>query len=180
MSNTQHGTRMISRPTKSQYHPFYDGYISMVESVPDIIEFMADQPDKLRQFVLEHFGKNPDHAYAEGKWTVKQLIGHCIDAERIMAYRALCIARGEQQALPGFDENTYVENANFKNRELGDLLEEFELLRKSNLAMISQFDSIVFQNVGNANGSPTSVGAIVYILAGHLQHHIKVLKERYL
>jgi uncharacterized damage-inducible protein DinB len=119
-------------------------------------------------------------AYAEGKWTIIELLGHMLDTERIMAYRALRIARNDSTPLPGFEENDYVANAHFADRSLDSMREEFEYLRKANLFLIKSFNETEFSRVGISNDKPISVKALVFIIAGHLNHHIRILNERYL
>jgi uncharacterized damage-inducible protein DinB len=119
------------------------------------------------------------HRYAEGKWSVKEVIGHLADAERVFAYRALCIARGDQAALPGFDENSYVVNAQSDRRPFWEIVEELRAVRAATLALLHGFDPAAGERVGNANGRPVSVRALVWIIAGHELHHLGVLRERY-
>ncbi len=119
------------------------------------------------------------YAYAEGKWTIRQIVGHLIDGERVFGYRALCIARGETQDLPGFDQDEYMPNAPYEHVELEDLLSEFRLVRLSNIAMLRTLDETAWTRMGMANGAPVSVRALVYIMVGHVRHHMGVLRERY-
>lgn len=119
-------------------------------------------------------------AYAPGKWSMKQVLGHMIDTERVMSYRAMCLARGEQQALPGFDENLYVEQASFNQRPLDSLLSELQHLRRANLSLFASFNADTLQRHGIANGLEVSVGGLCLIIAGHAIHHTHMLKEKYL
>ena len=119
-------------------------------------------------------------AYEAGKWTIKQVIQHLIDTERIKAYRALCIGRGEKTALPGFDQNMYAYNANVSNVSLQQLLGEWHLLRLTTIQLFARFTEEESQLIGNANGYPISVRALAFLILGHELHHIRILKERYL
>ncbi len=121
-----------------------------------------------------------EYRYAEGKWTVKEVLGHICDTERILGYRALCIARGEQKELPGFDENHYVSNGYFNKRSLYDLAHEFSIVRESNIALFKSFDENILDKKGTANKNIMSVRSILFMIAGHEKHHINVIKERYL
>ena len=120
------------------------------------------------------------YRYAEGKWSVKQVIGHFIDCERIFAYRALAIARGETQPLPGFEEDDYVRNASFDNWKLGDLAEHYALVRRANIVLFHNLPDDAWTRRGSASDNPITVRAIAWIIVGHERHHVKVLRERYL
>ena len=120
------------------------------------------------------------YAYADGKWTIREIIGHLIDGERVFGYRALCIARGEKQNLPGFDQNDYMLTAPYNHIELEDLLSELRLVRLSNMAMFRSLDQEAWNRVGTANGNEITVRALAFIMGGHVRHHMNVLKERYL
>ena len=120
-----------------------------------------------------------NYAYASGKWTVKEVFGHMIDTESIMGYRALAISRGEKQSLPGFDENEYVVNSNFRDQKLGDILERYKMVRYSNVLLAKSFTSDMLNRVGTANGNEMNVRALTYIIAGHELHHIEVLRTKY-
>ena len=120
-----------------------------------------------------------DHAYAPGKWTVKEVIGHLCDAERVFAYRAMRFARADATELPGFDENAYVANANFRSRTMDDLLDEMFAVRAATLSLAKHLPESAMSNRGSANGSPVTVRALFYIIAGHERHHLGILRERY-
>jgi uncharacterized damage-inducible protein DinB len=119
------------------------------------------------------------HRYAEGKWSLKQLLGHVTDTERIMAYRLLCISRGDQTPLPGFDENTYVRGAAFDSHVLSDLLAEFTAVRRATMALVRGLSPEQLQRVGTANGGGVSAAGLVYLIAGHARHHLNIVRERY-
>ena len=121
-----------------------------------------------------------EYAYAENKWTVKEVIGHMIDTERVFGYRVMCFSRKDKTVLPGFDENLFIKNSSYNKQTLFGLANEFAALRESNLCMIKHFDTEMLEEVGNANGKDVQVSAIVYIMAGHVLHHVNVIKGKYL
>lgn len=167
----------MNRPQTQEYPEWYNKYISLVEG--DVIEILEKQVTEFSDFINSLVGKG-DYAYAPGKWTIKELIGHIIDTERIMTFRLLCFARGEKARIPGFEEDDYVAAAHFNDRSLLSLSEEFSLLRKANLYLIKSLSDEELAKSGNANGNEMSVKAFVYVLAGHIMHHVNVIKERYL
>jgi hypothetical protein len=169
----------INRPTANEYPEFYHTY---VQKVPEgnVIDFLRKQMEDIVNTFSQLEESKAEWAYADGKWTMKELFCHLIDAERIFAYRALCFARGEKNALPGFEENDYAKNCNANQRELTNLIGEFYHVRKSNIELFSTFSDETSCAIGNANGKPISVRAIIYSIAGHADHHMNVLKERYL
>ncbi len=124
--------------------------------------------------------KQGDFAYAEGKWTLKELLLHLSDTERIFQYRLLCIARGEQKDLPGFDEELYAKNSFANSRTVDSLIKEFQLIRNSSQILVETLDSSVMQNMGNANGNSISPETIAKLIIGHNFHHLDIIKERYL
>ena len=168
----------MQRPTENEYAPAFQSYISHVTE-DEILPAMRSQIDALDVLLDRVPPERETFAYAEGKWTIRQVIGHLIDGERVFGYRALCIARGETQNLPGFDENEYMVSAPYENVELEDLLSEFRLVRLSNIAMLRTLDETAWTRMGTANGSTVSVRALVYVMVGHLRHHMGVLRERY-
>ena len=166
------------RPNKNDYAPYYEGYISLVEG-NDIFKILVSQSIKTQE-VLNSFPKAMgDFTYQPGKWTVKQVIGHLIDTERVMAYRAMCIARDEKQSLPGFDQDDYVKAGNFNKRDLFDLVYDFRLLRESNMLLVKGLDKEIFSKRGIANNNEVTVLALFYIIAGHEKHHMNILVDRY-
>jgi hypothetical protein len=144
-----------------------------------VIKILENQISDFSNF-LNNLVEKGDYAYAPGKWTLKELVGHIIDTERIMVYRLVCFARNETAVLPGFDEDSYVTNAFFKNRSLFSLSEEFIALRKANMFLINTLNEEELNRMGNANGKNVSVRALIYILAGHVIHHTNIINERYL
>lgn len=167
----------MNRPQTQEYPEWGNRYISLIEG--NINQVLTDQATDFPNFINNLIEKG-DYAYAPGKWTIKEMLGHIIDTERIMVFRLLCFARGEQAAMPGFEEDDYVANAHFKDRTLFSLSEEFAILRKANLYLINSLNEEELDRIGNANGKNISVRALTFILAGHVIHHANVIKERYL
>ncbi|MGZ5437744.1 MAG: DinB family protein [Pyrinomonadaceae bacterium] len=168
----------MSRPTETEYAPSFESYVSHVTE-DDILPAMRSQIDAVDVLLDRVTPERETYAYGEGKWTIRQIVGHLIDGERVFGYRALCIARGETQDLPGFDENAYMPNAPYEHIELEDLLSEFRLVRLSNIAMLRTLDETAWTRMGMANGAPVSVRALAYVMVGHARHHMGVLRERY-
>ena len=171
----------MKRPEANEYDPYYNGYISQVKDGDDLLAIMDRQPEELRAI----FGQVPDergtHAYAEGKWTIKEVLSHIIDGERMFAYRILRVSRGDATPIEGFDqEGGYIENSNANDRSFANLLDEFDLTRRSNMLMLRNLSEDDAARVGTANNVRISARAIAYIMAGHVRHHANILKERYL
>lgn len=167
----------MNLPQIQDYPEWAKPYISVVHG--DVMEVLEKQATDFAAS-MHNLIEKADYAYAPGKWTIKEMIGHIIDTERIFAYRILSFARNEQAALPGFDENQYVEIAHFKDRSLFSFSEEFALLRKANLYLIKSLNEDELNRTGIASGRSISVRAMLYTLAGHVIHHENVIKERYL
>jgi hypothetical protein len=169
---------MNLRPQADDFPVFYKGYIDTVGE--DVLVELEKQIDSFTKFLSAISEEKACYAYAEGKWTIKELVGHILDTERIMSYRALRFARQDATALPGFDENDYVKYAHFADRSLQSLLDEFIVLRKSTMYLLKSFNQEELNRSGISNDRPITVRALVYILAGHVNHHQHILKERYL
>lgn len=169
----------MKKPEINEHPPYYKYYIDLVSSEHGV-KALENQIIEMQQFIGSVPVEMEEYSYAEGKWTVKEVIGHICDVERILGYRALCIARGEQKELPGFNEDNYVLGGNFNKRSLYDLAHEFSIVRESNIAMFKSFDENTLDIMGKANGNSMSVRAILFMIAGHEKHHINVIKERYL
>lgn len=166
------------RPSEKDYASSYKGYIEQIKE-DDILKVLEDQLTTAAKFFNTIPQEKGNYAYSEGKWSVKEVLGHVIDCERIFATRALCIARGEKQSLPGFEQDDYVKEAGFNKRPLDDLVEEFSLVRKSNVALFKSFSEEKLNERGTASENEVTVRAILFIIAGHTIHHIKILKEKY-
>lgn len=168
----------MNRPTAEEFNPYYKSYIDRVSD--DVLAVLEDQAQTFPEFIRNIPAEKANFAYAAGKWSIKELLGHLIDTERIMAYRALRFARNDAQNLPGFEENDYVRESNYNSRSLESLADEFSCLRKANLLLFTSFNETELQRMGKANNYPVSVRALLFIIAGHVLHHQKVLIERYL
>ena len=169
----------MSRPEKGEYAEYYDRYISLVEE-DDILGVLEKQQTELREFFQTITEEKSHYAYAEDKWTIKEVIGHLTDGERIFAYRALRISRADQTPIEGFEQDGYIENSNFNATPLAELTDELFLTCKANLLLFKNLTDEAWLRTGTASDNPVSVRAIAYIMAGHIRHHLKILNERYL
>ncbi len=163
----------------NEYSKFNATYIQALENV-ELFEELEISLHSFIKFVQNIPLDKFDYSYAEGKWTIKEIIQHIIDAERILAYRALRISRNDKTPLPGFEENDYAANTDAKSRSIQDLLTEFSAVRHSNLLMFKSFSDEQLARIGTASENTISVRAIGFILIGHQKHHQKVFEERYL
>ena len=169
----------MERPNNNEYAAYFETYVSLVPE-SDIVSAMRNQADELREIFSQISDDKGLYRYAEGKWTIKELLGHLIDGERVFAYRALRFARADKTPLPGFDQDPYVENANFNNVKLSDLLEEMLSLRNANTLFFNNLSDEAWTRTGISSDHEISVRAIAFIIVGHIRHHVKVLKEKYL
>lgn len=158
---------------------FYKRYVNQVDS-DDLLDFLVKSHEVTQQLIAGLSEEKGLYRYAEGKWSIKELLNHIIDTERIMTYRALCFARGDKNKLPGFEENEYAPNSRADRRTLADLSAELKIVRESSIALFKSFDEEMWQGSGIASNSLISVLALGYVVAGHEVHHRKVLIERYL
>lgn len=169
-----------ARPQPGQYVAYFDNYISRVPAGAEPLTVLAEQPAGLRQLIGGLTEEQALTAYAPGKWTIKEMLLHIIDTERIFAYRALRIARGDQQPLPGFDENAYAEESGANARSLSDLFQEYDAVRQATLTLFRSFTPAQLDRTGTASNNPLSVRALLFVLPGHEAHHRHILRERYL
>ena len=146
----------------------------------DGLKALSDQQREIGQLLERLTDEQATTPYETGKWTIKQLLGHLVDTERIMAFRALAFARGEKGELPGFDENSYVANANFNEQPLAHLLIQYHAQRTASVQMFASFTPELYERRGVANGKERSVREIMRLIAAHEQHHIDMLRQRYL
>lgn len=163
----------------TDYDAYYKPYMEGLPS-RDILGYLEEQKDELLRF----FQTIPEHkwnyAYAPGKWTIREVCGHLADSEIIFGYRTLCIARGEQGRLPGFDENAYVVTGNFNKLDYQQIIHTLLQARELNLTLFHTIDETGWERYGIANEKRQKAEAIPYIMAGHLRHHMRIIKERYL
>ena len=168
----------IPRPAADEHDPYYGKYIDRVPN-GDLIQLLESQ---MQDTVSALSGVSPDRedfAYAPGKWTIKETIGHLNDAERVFAYRALCIGRGDTSSFPSFDENAYVPNGEFGARTLGDLVEELKAVRAASVQLAKHLSDEALVRRGTASGKTITPRALLYIVSGHERHHLALLRERY-
>jgi DinB superfamily len=167
----------VGHPDASEYAPFYAGYVGRVTEEP--LAALESEARQTRALLSGVSDAQAGHRYAAGKWTVRDVIGHMADVERIMAYRALRIARGDETALAGFDENAYVVVAGADRRAASALVDELSAVRAATVAMFRGFDAEAWRRRGSANNLPISVRALAHIIAGHERHHGEGLRTRY-
>jgi hypothetical protein len=168
----------IPRPAADEHDPYYGKYISLVPD-GDLIQLLETQIQDTVSALSSVSPDREDFAYASGKWTIKETVGHLNDAERVFAYRALCIARGDTSSFPSFDENAYVPNGAFNARTLGDLVEEFEAVRAASVHLARHLSGEALARRGTASGKTITPRALLYIVGGHERHHLALLRERY-
>lgn len=169
----------LERPKTDEYLEYYGRYINLVPE-GNVLELLASQLNTTLELLHPLSEEQAAHRYAPGKWSIKQVLGHMVDTERIFAYRAMSIARSEQAPLPGMEPDDYENASNSDHRTLKDLLEEFELLRRADLLMLKGFGPEASTRLGTASGATVSVRALAYIMAGHELHHRAILQSKYL
>lgn len=169
----------MNRPSTDEYAEFYETYVSLVPET-DINSVLANQIGEIKKL----FGTIDEEAslfrYADGKWSIREVLGHLIDGERIFAYRAARIGRGDATPIEGFDQDLYIENSRFDETPLGDLLDELIHCRESNILMFRQFDERAWSFRGNASGCVVTARALAFMMAGHIRHHVAIVEQRYL
>jgi uncharacterized damage-inducible protein DinB len=169
----------MARPAPQDSSEYYHRYINQAKG-NSIAEVMSNHTAELKQFYNSLPEEKADHAYAEDKWTIKEVLQHLIDAERVFSYRALRFARKDDTPLASFDEKTYTQHSNAKSRTLQSLKDEFTALRNATDIMLSAFTEEQLASKGVASNNPISVNALAFIIYGHLLHHKKIIEERYL
>jgi len=171
-------TRIVGRPEADEIPSHYVGYIKRVPETDPVI-VCASQLEETATLLRGLSETDAMYRYGRGKWSIKEVVGHLADTERIMAYRALRIARGDTTPLPSFDENAYVPVAKFDARSLTDLVGELRTVRAATLALFRTFDADAWHRRGTASGKPVSVRALGFMIPGHERHHVEILKTRY-
>jgi DinB superfamily len=167
-----------SRPLPNEYDVAFERYVSHVPET-DILAALERQPAELAAALASVPPEREGHRYAPGKWSIREVVGHMLDSERVMGYRALAISRGDKAALPGFEEKDYAATAGHDSRTLASLLEEIASLRASHVPMLRHLDEAAWVRIGTANSLPITTRALAYILVGHVRHHVAVLREKY-
>jgi uncharacterized damage-inducible protein DinB len=169
----------FSRPRPGEYSPYFDRYL---EPLPDgdVLALLRLQGEQTSARLLGVPAALGAHRYAPGKWSVRQVIGHIVDTERVFTYRALRFSRGDATPLPGFEQDDYVENGGFDDRAVTDLVKEFQAVRAASIALFEGMSQEMLGRRGIASGAELTVRAIPWIVAGHERHHVAILEERYL
>jgi hypothetical protein len=169
---------MTSRPSQTEYAAYYSRYVALVPE-SDVLSALETQVAAIEEMVSSVSLERETYRYADGKWSIREVLGHLIDGERVFGYRAFCISRGELAPLPAFDENAYVAESHYNERTVSDLLAEFTFLRKSNYAFLCRLREADWKRLGTASSNPVSVRAFAYIMVGHVRHHINGLHGSY-
>lgn len=170
---------IIAKPAPTEYPPYYDAYIKKVAQ-NDLLDALRINKEEMTALINSIPIEQGSYRYAEGKWSVKEVLIHIMDAERIFAYRALTFARKDKNELPGFNEDEYVPNSGAENRTLFSIHDEFVAIRDSSITLFNSFNHDMLTSTGVANKNKITVRSLGYIIAGHAKHHIDVIKERYL
>lgn len=167
------------RPATHEYLPYYDRYISLV---PDgaIAGLLASQAAEYRAFYQTIDAATATHRYAPGKWSIKQVLGHVIDTERVFAFRAFAISRGERQPLPGFEQDDYIAGANFDDRAWNELVDELATVRAATVALFAGMSDAMLGRTGTVWTGELSAHAAGFVIAGHERYHVAGLREKYL
>ena len=169
----------MSQPATSEYAPYYGKYVSLVQA-GDILSLLEEQLEETLALLANVPEESGVYRYAPGKWSVKELVGHIVDTERIFSYRALRFARQDQTPLPGYEQDEYIRGAAFDACPLAELAEELSAVRRSNIFLFRHLDEAAWMRQGTADGKPFTVRALAYIIAGHELHHREILRSRYL
>lgn len=168
----------IPRPAADEHDPYYSKYINLVPNA-DLLQLLNEQMKDTLASLDTVTPDKAEYAYAPGKWTVKETIGHLSDTERVMAYRALCIARGDSTNFPSFDENAYVPAGEFGARTLRDIIDEWKAVRAATVQLAKGLPDSALARRGKANGATVTPRALLYIIGGHERHHLALLRDRY-
>ncbi|WP_299665744.1 DinB family protein [uncultured Polaribacter sp.] len=167
--------------SETEYAPYFEQYIQLVPyKEKSLLAYLLDSQKDFDTLLRTLPNEKHNFAYKQGKWTLKELIQHTIDTERVFCYRALCFARNDQTPLPGFDQDVFVQNDNANERNYFDLLDEMNILRKSTIQLYKSFSDDALLRVGIASNNKMSVRALGYLFSGHQMHHLNIIKERYL
>jgi hypothetical protein len=168
----------MRRPADTEFAPYYGTYISLVTET-DALAVLEKQPTELRQLAAGVGSDREAFRYAPDKWSIREVLGHIIDTDRVFGHRAFCIGRGEPQPLPGFDQDAYLATSDFDTRPLSQLVNEFTTVREANLLVLRHLRSTDWDRTGTASGHPVSVRALAFMMAGHVRHHCRILQNRY-
>lgn len=172
-------TAAIMKPTVHEYAPYFEKYVALVEE-ENIIEALKSSLDDTLKLLSGLEEEKANFRYAPEKWSVKEVVGHIGDSERVFAYRALCFSRNDKTNLPGFEENEYMANSNFDNLSFNYVLDELVAIRNSTIAFFNNLSDDAWLRTGTANDNEISVRALATIIVGHERHHVGVIRSRYL
>ncbi len=166
------------RPADTEFAPFYAGYVALVPE-DDVLAVLAAQVEDFRSLARSVAPAREGFRYAPDKWSLRQVVGHVTDGERVFGHRLFCFSRGEQAALPSFDEKAYVAQSVYERVPLAELVEELVTVRQGHLAVLRRLDAETWGRAGTASGKPVTVRALAYVMAGHPRHHLAILRQRY-
>jgi uncharacterized damage-inducible protein DinB len=172
--------KLIKKPAAGEFAPYAAMYIDLLPDDGLVLKHLEENHETAKSIVNSLPPEKLLYRYAENKWTIKEVLVHIIDDERIYAYRAMCFARGEQTSLPGFEQDDYALNSGANERDISNIMEEYEAVRKSTIAMVNGFTDTDLAKTGTANNHKGSVRGLIYHLAGHERHHLNLIRSKYL
>lgn len=172
--------KKLTPPTQEEYAPFYAGYIEFATKRGDVLTAMSQQLDEIKSALGNLSDSQARFRNGPEEWSIKEIVSHLIDGERVFSYRMLRISRNDKTPLPGFEQNDYVKESGAYELPLKDLLTEFEFLRRANILAVKSMSEDATKRIGTASNAPISVRALIYILVGHVEHHMASLREKYL
>ena len=172
--------RTIQKPEAGEYAPYTTMYMNLLPEDGRVLDHLQENWQTIKALIGPLTEEKAGTPFAEGEWTVKEILTHIMDTERVFLYRALCISRNDATIFPGFDQDAYIDNIQINDLPLADLLEEYESMRKATLAFFKNVPETALTRKGSANGNPLSVRAAAWIIAGHELHHVNSIRENYL
>ncbi|MFZ5878140.1 MAG: DinB family protein [Chloroflexota bacterium] len=170
----------LTHPTPEEYAPFYADYVQRGQARGDVLAALPKQIDEIRAALGGLTDEQALYKFGPAEWSIKEVVGHLNDVERVFSYRLLRIARGDETPLPGFEQEDYIHAAGYDRVPLAELLQEFESLRRANILMISHLNNEAVSRLGTASGATVSARALIYMLVGHVEHHMACIHEKYL
>jgi hypothetical protein len=170
---------VLVRPETSEYGEYYERYVGLIPET-NIVNVLEQQLQSIHALLSGIDEEKSNFRYEPGKWSIKQLLGHVIDSERVFSYRALVFARNDASPLPGFDQDPWISHSNYDRLPMSDIVAEFETVRRATLFLFRHLDASAWDNSGTASNLKMTVRAAAYLIAGHAEHHVRVLKSRYL
>lgn len=170
---------MLQKPTANQYPEYFQRYVNLVPD-GDIFEILKSNKEKMILLLSGLSDKQAEYRYAEGKWSIKEVLGHIIDTERIFAYRTLRMGRNDKTNIPQYDHDAYVAEAKFDNQKIADLIEHYKAVRDASISLVKSFDENAWERIGLSGGKEFITKCFPFIIAGHEIHHLGIIKERYL